>query len=124
MTVPTDQTPYAATAAELRRIADALDTIQDGAGPPFVILSILPKKGDTAEETIAAVDAVAQALGEAAMTELNVSAWYHIARSYHTNDHLRLQLAVHAEVPGPSDARDAELALLRAELAELKADGR
>jgi hypothetical protein len=111
-TVP--PTGYARTAAELRRIADALDTLPPVSMPPYVQVSILP------ERTTSAVDAVAQAvLGRPGRTERISGDWYHVARGtnfFAANVHVTVQ----ARVPAPPDDRDAEIERLRAELVGLR----
>lgn len=116
-TTPADREPngYAVTAAELRRIADALDTLTTPVKPVSVQLAILPEK------TEAAVDAVAVAvLGKPGKGERNGRDWYHVRRT-DPNGYAPVSVSVLAVVPGPPDERDAELAELRAENERLRA---
>lgn len=104
-------TGYAVTAAELRRIADALDTLPTAVGLERVQLSILPEK------TVAAVDAVAMAVfGKPGKGERNGRDWYHVRRT-DPNGYDPVGVSIFAIVPGPPDERDVELERLRAELA-------
>jgi len=112
-------TGYLATAAELRRIAAALaDLPSPTEAPPYVSLTFIPNKGDTTEETVAIIDALARAVtGKEATTERSGGSWYHLARS----SNAKMYLTVQGEVPGPPDERDAELVRLRAENERLRA---
>jgi hypothetical protein len=102
---------YAVTAAELRRIADALDTLPPGDEPPFVLMSILP------EHTIGAVDAVALAvLGKTGDAQKGGDGWFHLARGEHGRT--SVIVTVQTNIPGPPDPKDAEIELLRDELAK------
>jgi len=114
-------TGYLATAAELRRIAAALaDLPSPTEAPPYVSLTFIPNKGDTTEETVAIIDALARAVtGKEATTERSGGSWYHLARS----SNAKMYLTVQGEVPGPPDERDAELVRLRAENERLRAAG-
>ena len=104
---------YQVSASELRRIADALDTLPHIAEPPWISFSILPDP-----HTAETVDAVALAvIGKPGETEKNGSDWYHLVRRTVSNIHLTVQ----TRVPAPPDERDAELAKLRAKVAELEA---
>lgn len=112
-TVP-EPTGYRATSAELRRIADALDTLPAGDKPPYMLLDLIP-----AEKSDKAVDAIALAVGgKPGKTERFADGWkrglYVSARTG------RGYTSIHATVPGPPDERDAELERLRAEVAELR----
>jgi hypothetical protein len=109
-----EPTGYAATAAELRRIADALETLPPVDEAPYVSLAILP------EHTAEAVDSVAQAvLGKPGKDERSDGGWRRIVHggSLAAN----VWVSVHATVPGPPDPKDIELERLRAELAEARA---
>jgi hypothetical protein len=114
-TPPDELTGYAATAAELRRIADAIETtMPPGDTLPFVKLHILP-----AERTAEAVDTMALAmLGEPGETERFAGEYRHVARC---GPVAGVRVSIHASVPGPPDERDVELERLRAENAELVA---
>jgi hypothetical protein len=116
---PVEPTGCRATSAELRRIADALDTLPPGDEPPYTTVSFLPAPtGASPEEKIAAVDAVALAVlgkpGE--LAQYGSDSWFHIVRRTTNNVHLTVQ----ESVPAPK-ARDAELDRLRARIAELEA---
>lgn len=115
-TVPTPEPEgYAVTAAELRRIADALDTLPPVDRPPYVQLSILPEK------TVSTVNAVALAVvGKRGEVERIGSEWYLIARNRSTPK-TNVHLSVQATVPGPPDERDAKIERLKADLAEARA---
>jgi hypothetical protein len=108
---------YDETVAELRRIADALETLgtlPPGEGNPWLSLSILL---DTPE----GVDAAALALlGKPATTSKNGDTWYRALNGspMFGSGHL----AVQTTVPEP-DERDIELTKLRARIAELEASG-
>jgi hypothetical protein len=105
-------TGYAAVAAELHRIADALATLPPGPAP-YVALSILPR-----DKTVAAVDAVALAvLGKRGTTTRDPDGWRHKAENSTSG---LVYVSTHALVPGPADDRDIELARLRAQVAELQ----
>jgi hypothetical protein len=94
---------YAATAAELRRLADALDALTPPTRPGYVRLSIVPRDSDTA-----AVDAVAMALlGKRGETERIGTDWYHVAKG----DVRHVHVSIQAKVPGPPDERDPEIDL-------------
>lgn len=111
-TVP-EPSGYQATAANLRSIADALDTLPHG-NAPYATLSILP-----AEKTVEAIDAVALAvLGKAGVTRRDSDGWRHIAEGRSGG----AWVSIHALVPGPPDERDLELERLRAEVETLRAD--
>jgi len=93
---------YQLTAAELRRVADALDTLPPGDKPPYVSLSILP------ERTAEAVDAVAMAvLGKPGKAEKIGSDWFHLVR--HHSLKTSVQVTVQTSIPRPPDKRDAEI---------------
>lgn len=114
-TVP-ELTGYQATAAELRRIADALDTMPPRDVSPYLSLSILPSV-----KTVEEVDALGMAiLGKPGETSKNGDGWRHKVDShaYSRNSYV----GIHATVPGPPDERDAELEKLRARVAELQED--
>lgn len=111
---------YQLTAAELRRIADALDTLPPGDHAPFTSLSFLPAgSGASRAEKVAAVDALALALfGDPGKPEKIGSDWYHLIRRTTNNVHL----AVQEILPAVPDERDAELERLRAEVEQLRAE--
>jgi len=112
-TVPTPaDKPYQPIAAELRRVADAIEAMP-ATQRPYVCLTILP------DRTVEAVDAMALAvLGGRGDTERMGDIWRRIARGHLDSG---VDVSIHAEVPGPPDERDAELERLRAEVAELSA---
>lgn len=117
-TTVTQPIGFRATAAELRRLADALDSLgetPEGEREEGIYLSF-----GFLLETVAGVDQVTRALlGKEAATEKRGDSWYHIAQGgpprgrgfYH----------VQTSVPAPPDERDAELAALRAEVSKLRA---
>lgn len=116
VTDPSDERPtngYAVAAAELRRIADALDTLPPVDKPPYMQLSILPSN------TVEAVDAIALAvLGKRGEGEpAQEGKWRHKAEG---NMPFIGYISIHAIVPGPPDPREAELAQLRAEVERLR----
>lgn len=111
--LPPEPTGYAATAADLRRIADALDKLPTDGKPPYLMLSILPSA-----KTVEAVDAVTLAvLGKPGETRKDSDDWRHIAEGRIGTCYLQ----IHSTVPGPPDERDDELARLRAEVESLRA---
>jgi hypothetical protein len=114
-TVP-ELTGYQATAADLRRIADALDALPPRDESPYLSLSILPAI-KTAEE----VDAIGVAmLGKPGETRRSSDGWLHQVQGVPLSG--RGYVTAHASVPGPPDERDVELEKLRARLAELESD--
>jgi hypothetical protein len=111
----TAPTGYAATAAELERIAAALRDLPGK--QPFVTLYINPGPTGTDEEKAAAVDAAAIAvLGKPGKPERVGGSWHHTA------DHWAglVTLSVHAAISGPPDERADTIAELRAELAQVE----
>lgn len=116
-TVPTpsdtgELTGYAATAAELRRIADALDTLPPGDEPLSGQLYLFPHEGDAD-----AVDAILFAInGTRGKTRLTGDHWAHSAWISLPN----FSIYVKAVVAAPPDERDVELERLRAENAKLR----
>jgi hypothetical protein len=114
-TVP-ELTGYQATAADLRRIADGLDTLPPRVDSPYLSVSILP-----AIKTVEEVDAIGNAIfGKTGETSRGSDGWRHqVQRTLHGG---RGYVAVHALVSGPPDERDVELAQLRARVAELEGD--
>jgi hypothetical protein len=107
--------PWADIAAELHRIADdAADLIGQPAPAQFAI-HIQPKPRNKAE-AVAAVDTIAMVLlGKPGVTkEMNSGGIYHRDAS---GSRGLISLAVYRQVPSPEAA---ELAVLRAELAELR----
>jgi hypothetical protein len=116
-----EPTGYAATAAELRRIADALETLPGA--PAYVSLDIqTADRHGTREQIIAGVDAVAIAvLGEPGKTVLMSSGtWHHTVTKWTGSHPARVNVSVYQSVPAP-DPKDAEIERLRAELAEARA---
>jgi hypothetical protein len=112
-------TGYRATAAELRRIADALDTLPERETLPFVTLSILPEQAKgSPDETRRVVDEVSMALLGKAATDDGIGGgmWHRLARGDRDGVHLTVQ----AQVPGPPDERDAEIERLKAELTKYR----
>lgn len=118
--------PYAAIAAELHRIANALSTIPATADVnPYVRVGILPAPiGALDQAVVAAVDLVATAvLAKTGSTgELSPGVWTH--RAY--NDlGIALQVAIHGQVSSPAERmeceRQAEVIRLRHALAEAEA---
>lgn len=111
-TVPTGEPKgYAVTAAELRRIADALDALPPGDKPLSGQVYMFPDGGADA------VDALVFAInGERGETKLASDGWVRTA-SIHTEG---LTVCVRANVPPPPDERDAEIERLRSELAEAR----
>ena len=122
MSTPTS--PYAAIAADLHAIADALAGIDKGDPSPYIRLSFMPgHSGDPYEEHVAHIDAVAQALfGRPAESTFSPN-------EYGTHSHKadgkrgHVAITVHGRVtpPGQRD-KDAELADLRTQLAEARAE--
>lgn len=113
-TVP-ELTGYQAAAAELRRIADALDTLPPRERPPYLSLSILPRV-----KTVEEVDMLGVAIGgKPGKTQKDSDGWRHKAESCSSGSDL--YVSIHALIPGPPDPRDDELASLRARVAELEA---
>lgn len=115
MTNVPELTGYQATAADLRRIADALDALPPRDKSPYLSVSIMPLV-KTAEE----VDAIGMAvLGKPGVTSKDSDGWRHKATGGTWSGYS--YVAIHALVPGPPDERDVELEQLRARLAELEA---
>lgn len=114
--VPAEPRGYRITSAELRRLADALDTLPPGDKPPYTSLALLPD-----EKTADVVDALALAVGaKPGKTEPNGSGgWRHTAELWMVRE--RFSLTIHATVPGLADKRDAEIERLKAELAAAQA---
>jgi hypothetical protein len=113
-TVP-ELTGYQATAADLRRIAVALDILPPRDKPPYLSVSILP-----AIKTVEEVDAIGVAiLGKTGETRKDSDGWRHKVQG---TTRSRGYVTVHALVPAPPDEREAELERLRARLAELEGD--
>jgi hypothetical protein len=112
-------TGYQATAAELHRIADAIEPLQLNRERPYVILHFIPSAGDAPDEQkIADVDAVASAiLGCAGQDEKIGSSWYHLVRATRSGVNIEVQNSL----SGRPDERDVELERLRARVAELEA---
>jgi len=112
-TVPTDTgelTGYAVTAAELRRIADALDTLPPGDESLPGQLYLFLQDADAVDAILFAVN------GTRGETKLASDGWAHSA--WVGRD--RLTIHVRAKVPAPPDERDVELERLRAEIATLR----
>jgi hypothetical protein len=107
---------YAEIAAELRRMADDLDTLTGlGLPKPWLTLNIQPH-GDTDDEIIAGVDAVAGALlGKPGRTARLSGGAFHYDAS---GSRGLVRIGVYQAVSDPAAReRDAELVRLRAELA-------
>ena len=105
-----EPTGYAVTSAELRRIADALDTLPPVDEPLAGQIYLFPRDGGAD-----AVDAILFAIdGTRGKTELANDGWAHSA--WVTRNGLTVH--VRAKVPAPPDERDAEIERLRAALAE------
>jgi hypothetical protein len=112
-TVP-EPTGFAATAAELHRIAD----LPCSRKKPYLTLGILPTESDSSpEQKIAEVDAVAMAvLGKPAETvENSPGNWYRLVRGECSG----IYVSVQASIPSP---HVNELERLRARVAELEAE--
>jgi hypothetical protein len=120
-TTDTGAATYAAVAAELRRMADDLDTIGDQAAPGFVAFDMQPG-GYLADAptTMAAVDTVANALlGRTGELQRMSDSSYHY-KVYGRRGPIKVDL--YNRVPDPQIAElDAELERLRAQVAELQA---
>jgi hypothetical protein len=114
-------TGYQATAAELRRIADAIEPLVLNHEVPYVTLSFLPSQHDAPDaQKIVEVDTVASAvLGCAGRTEKSGNSWYHIVRA----DRAGVHITVQERLSGPFDEHEVELERLRARVAELEARG-
>jgi hypothetical protein len=111
---------YADLAAELRRMADDLDTLTDQATPAYVTFGIQPNEDRTDEaKTIAAVDAVATALlGHPGKPQKVSGGGYHYQASGKRD---RILVDVYQRVTDPERrALAAELDRLRAEVAALR----
>jgi hypothetical protein len=106
---------YEAVVAELRRIADALETVPPGFGPEYTSFSIHAGKHGKAAAAVA-VDAVAMAvLGKSGKTERMSGGTYHHGAS---GPFAPINVKVFQQVPGPEAS---ELEQLRARVAELEA---
>jgi hypothetical protein len=117
MTQPNVPEPngYEAVVAELRRIADALETVPPGFGPEYSSFSIHAGRHGTAAAAVA-VDAVAMAvLGKPGKTQRMSSGTYHHGAD---GPFTPINVKVFQQVPGPEAS---ELELLRARVAELEA---
>ncbi len=111
-------TGYQAVAAELRRIAGALDALPPAAEQPYITLQLLPGNALAHEGNAAAVDVLAHAVfGEPGKTRKDAGQWRHLVERTVGGIHVQ----IHARVPDPADERDVELERLRAEVAELRA---
>jgi hypothetical protein len=120
MTQPNVPEPngYEAVVAELRRIADALETVPPGFGPEYSSFSIHAGRHGTAAAAVA-VDAVAMAvLGKPGKTQRMSSGTYHHGAD---GPFTPINVKVFQQVPGPEAS---ELELLRARVAELEAQRR
>jgi hypothetical protein len=117
-TVP-ELTGYQATAAELRRIADAIEKLPSPREQPYVTLSILPSRsGSPDEQKVADVDAVAWAVLDCASAPEQIGDdWFQLSRGNRAG----VYFAVQAQLAKKPDPRDVELARLRARVAELEA---
>ena len=117
--VPTPEPKgYAVTAAELRRLADALDTLPPGDKPLYTHISILP-----GASTVEVLDPIAVAVtGKPGEAGRHGDGWLYRANTHFGDE---FYVAIQATVPGPPDPpdpKDVELARLRAEVAELRGD--
>lgn len=108
----TELTGYAATAAELRHIADALDTLPSSDEPLSGQLYMFPSKSADAVDAI--LFAINRARGE---TRLASDGW--VRSGWIALNSLTIHVRV--KVPAPPDERDVELERLRAENAALRA---
>jgi hypothetical protein len=108
---------YHATAAELRRIADAIESLPY---EPFVTFYISPAPNGSDAEKVAAVDAVAMAiLGEPGMPQrMSSGTWHHKAGRTAAG----INLSIHAAITGPPDEKDARIAELELQLAEARGE--
>ena len=116
MTQPNVPEPngYEAVVAELRRIADALETVPPGFGVSHASVDIHAGEREDSS-AIAAVDAVAMAvLGKPGALRSVGNGYHHHAEG----DWKPVHFAVYQRVPGPADL---ELERLRARVAELEA---
>lgn len=114
-----EPTGYQATAAELRRIADAIEDLELTREVPYVTISFLPGAHDaTDEQKIADVDRVASAILGCAGQHVKHgrNSWYHLVQA----ERAGVQISVQESITAPPDERDAELARLRTEVAELR----
>jgi fumarate hydratase class II len=127
-TVQPDPSPWLDIAAELRRIADDVETLAGEPAPGLFSIDIQPHNADgcgvdTAKNrpvTQAAVDAVAQALiGKVGVTEHMVGSAFH-HKAYGQRG--AIKVGIYQSVAGP-DAVDPEQEIerLRARVAELEA---
>jgi hypothetical protein len=90
----TELTGYQATAAELRRIADAIEHLELNREVPYVNVSFLPSAcGATAEQRIADVDAVASSVLDCAgqREEHKDGAVYHVVRATRAGVNITVQ---------------------------------
>ena len=109
------QNGYESAVAELRRIADALETVPAGFGPSYVGLSIHAGRSNQTA-SIAAVDAVAMAvIGKVGTTQRMGNGTYHHDASSYSGP---VDVGIFQRVPSPADS---ELERLRAEVEALKA---
>jgi hypothetical protein len=116
MTNVPELTGYQAAAADLRRIADALDSLPPRDESPYLSVSILPTN-----KTVEEVDMIGNAIfGKTGETSRGSDGWRHQVQG--TLYGGRGYVAVYALVSGPPDERDVELAQLRARVAELESD--
>lgn len=118
MNQPTDRDPYRSFHDDLREIADRIASLADnGIAAPFETLSIQPDPGADEATRVRMVDAVGEAvLGKPAQTaELSGGGHHHAARGFVGKVSVTVFCAVR-----PPDERDAEIARLRAELAEVE----
>lgn len=91
-TVP-ELTGYQATAAELRRIADAIEHLELSRGVPYVNVHFMPSAYDAStEQRIADVDAVASAvLGCAGEHQEFLGGAYHLVRATRAGVNIAVQ---------------------------------
>jgi uncharacterized membrane protein YccC len=121
ITTDTDESPYARLAAELRLMADDLDTITGQPAPGYTAFDIQPNE-DRADDakTMAAVDAVATTLLDRTGELQKMSGG---GCHYHAMGHRGpIRVSVYQGVTDPERQKlAAELEQLRAELAEARA---
>lgn len=110
----------AVIAADLRRIADMLDTITGPMPDFYAQLTMQPRTSGNDAETIRVIDAVGQAIaGKDGAAEEMGSGKYHYDLSTHVGG---VDVAAYTTVAAPAEReRLAELAALRARVAELEA---